>query len=244
MEPTRISNRFCASDSDLTIASSDGVLFKVHHKNLEVHSDVFANAEGATRPQNGAPDEIVYLSESADVLELLFQYMYRQPQPDLRDVEFGVFAGLAEAAEKYVVYSALGWCRMRMKESTTTHPLQVLDYAVKHGHVDLANESAQQSMLSSACGVAEAMDSLAPSTFKKWVRIPPSSSPYWLIQPFVPYTCRSSSKNASPKKSSSSSASWSGTQKTSPSSKSVSPRMIGMRFIAEDTNCESKDVDI
>jgi hypothetical protein len=33
--------------------------------------------------------------------------MYRQPQPDLKSVEFPVFAGLAEAAEKYVVYSAL-----------------------------------------------------------------------------------------------------------------------------------------
>jgi hypothetical protein len=103
----------CALDADITILSADGVLFKVHRKNLEVHSDVFAGAEDATRPENG--DEIVHLPENSDVLDLLFQYMYRQPQPDLNKVEFATIAGLAEAAEKYVVYSALEWCRMRMK---------------------------------------------------------------------------------------------------------------------------------
>lgn len=103
----------CALDADITILSADGILFKVHRKNLEVHSDVFAGAEDATRPENG--DEIVHLPENSDVLDLLFQYMYRQPQPDLNKVEFATIAGLAEAAEKYVVYSALEWCRMRMK---------------------------------------------------------------------------------------------------------------------------------
>ncbi|KAJ7026034.1 hypothetical protein C8F04DRAFT_123968 [Mycena alexandri] len=242
MEPTRISIRFCALDSDLTIASSDGVLFKVHHKNLEVHSDVFASAEGATRPENG--DEIVYLSETSDVLDLLFQYMYRQPQPELKDVEFSTFAGLAEAAEKYVVYSALGWCRMKMEESATTHPLQVLDYAVKHGHVDLANESAQQSMLSSVCGVAEAMDILEPSTFKKWILFQerwnkekleffsimvryPEDIPLLQKCFAVPNPFRTFRKELE-----------------EAGYRNRTSRMITMKFIAEDTNCDSKDVDI
>lgn len=103
----------CATDADMTISSSDGVLFKVYRKNLEVHSDVFANAEDTTRPENG--DEIVYLTESSIVLDLLFQFMYRQPQPDLEALEFKTFASLAEAAEKYVVYSALTLCRNKMK---------------------------------------------------------------------------------------------------------------------------------
>jgi hypothetical protein len=93
--------------------SSDGVLFKVHRKNLEVHSPVFSNAENTTKPENG--DEIIYLTENSAVLELLFQFMYSQPQPDLESLEFGTFAGLAEAAEKYLVYSALTLCRMKMK---------------------------------------------------------------------------------------------------------------------------------
>jgi DNA-binding transcriptional regulator YbjK len=92
----------------MTVSSSDGVLFKVHRKNLEFHSDVFADAANATLPQND--DEIVQLSETSDVLDLLFQYMYRQRQPELKDVTFKVLAGLAEAAEKYVVPAALDCC--------------------------------------------------------------------------------------------------------------------------------------
>jgi hypothetical protein len=105
----------CAADADTTVASSDGVLLKVHRKNLAVHSHVFAHAEDTTRTENG--DEIVHLTESSTVLDLLFQFMYRQPQPDLDTLEFKTFASLAEAAEKYVVYSALGLtlCRMKMK---------------------------------------------------------------------------------------------------------------------------------
>jgi hypothetical protein len=74
---------------------------------------VFAGAGDATRPENG--DEPVELSETADVLDLLFQFMYPQPQPDLRNLDFTVLAALAEAAEKYMVYPALAPCRLQMK---------------------------------------------------------------------------------------------------------------------------------
>jgi hypothetical protein len=90
------------------------VIFKVHRKHLEVHSDIFADAANATQPDNEA-EEVVNLSESSAVLDLLFQYMYRQPQPDLKSVDFPIFAGLAEAAEKYVVYSALPAIAIKMK---------------------------------------------------------------------------------------------------------------------------------
>ncbi|KAJ7146977.1 hypothetical protein C8R44DRAFT_758542 [Mycena epipterygia] len=166
MASSEISERFCAPDADITISSSDGVLFKVHRKNLELHCDIFANAADTTRPETG--EDIVHLSERAEVLDLLFQYMYRQPQPDLQVVEFSVFAGLAEAAEKYVVYSALTLCKMIMRNSIPQHPLEVLDYAVKHGHVEMADESARQSM---GHGVADAMQVLAPDTFKTWTLV-------------------------------------------------------------------------
>lgn len=106
-------NAVCALDADMTVASDDGVLFHVHRKNLALHSDVFADAENATRPENG--DEIVYLSEHSVVLDLLFQFMYCRPQPDLEALEFKTLASLAEAAEKYVVYAAVTLCRIKMK---------------------------------------------------------------------------------------------------------------------------------
>ncbi|KAJ7165505.1 hypothetical protein C8R43DRAFT_825263, partial [Mycena crocata] len=153
-----------APDSDLTISSSDGVLFKVHRKNLEVHSDIFADASNATKPENG--DDVVHLSESAAVLDLLFQYMYRQPQPDLKDVNVAVLSGLGEAVEKYVVYSALPAVMIKMKFSVGAHPLHVLNYAARHSHKELANQAARQSM---GVAVAEAVSVLAPDIMFQWV---------------------------------------------------------------------------
>ena len=99
--------------------SSDGVVFKVHRKNLEFHSDIFADAASATLPQKD--DGIVQFSESSHVLDLLFQHMYRQRQPDLKDVKFEVLAGLAEAAEKYVVPAALDCCLNKIRYVCSIH---------------------------------------------------------------------------------------------------------------------------
>ncbi|KAJ6477015.1 hypothetical protein C8R45DRAFT_833661, partial [Mycena sanguinolenta] len=153
-----------APDADLAISSCDDVLFKVHRKHLEVHSDVFYNAANATCPENGT--EIVHLQESSDVLDLLFQYTYRQPQPDLRPLEFPVLMGLAEAAEKYVIYSALPAVMIRI-QCRIYHPLEILGFAAKHGHKTLGNETAR---LSVGLPMSKAATILTPDTFKKWVR--------------------------------------------------------------------------
>ncbi|KAJ7146994.1 hypothetical protein C8R44DRAFT_724686 [Mycena epipterygia] len=164
MAPSQTSERFYAAGSDITIISSDGVLFKLHRMNLKVHSVVFGGADSTTLPENG--DEPVQLSETSDVLDLLFQFMYPQLQPELEKLGFEICAGLAEAVEKYIVYSALRWCRMKMSDSIPDHPFEVLNYALKHGHVDIADEAARQSM---GHGVANAMKLLAPDTFKTWI---------------------------------------------------------------------------
>jgi hypothetical protein len=104
----------CATDSDITLQSSDGVLFKVHKKNLEMHSEGFAGADAIAK-QSASDNEVVPLTESSAVLELLLQYMYRQPQPDLKNVDFETLAGVAEAAEKYQVFTAISWCKMLME---------------------------------------------------------------------------------------------------------------------------------
>jgi hypothetical protein len=84
----------------------------VHRKNLEMHSEGFAAAGECTTPSSS---EMLEMLETSAVLELLLQYMYRQPQPDLRQVKFFDLAGLAEAAEKYQVYSAIEICRVMME---------------------------------------------------------------------------------------------------------------------------------
>ncbi|KAJ6497276.1 hypothetical protein C8R45DRAFT_124078 [Mycena sanguinolenta] len=165
MATPRLSQRFCASDADLTVCSSDGVLFKVHRQTLETHSGVFAGAADATRPENG--DEVVDLTEPASVLDVLFQFMYTTAhQPDLRTVDFSTLSDLTEAAEKYMVYSVLKFCRLQMEASIFTHPLEVFVYALRHDHVHLANEAVQQSM---CCTRSQALEILPPDTFRAWI---------------------------------------------------------------------------
>jgi len=64
-----ISEHFCAVDSDVTFESCDNVLFKVHRPNLITHSEGFSPPDGTTAMSS---EEHVSLSESAEVLELLF----------------------------------------------------------------------------------------------------------------------------------------------------------------------------
>ena len=46
---------------------------------------------------------------------LLFQFMYPQRQPNLKQLEFRTLSALAEAAEKYQVFSALDICSVYMR---------------------------------------------------------------------------------------------------------------------------------
>ncbi|THV04270.1 hypothetical protein K435DRAFT_714730 [Dendrothele bispora CBS 962.96] len=179
---TRVSKSFNHPTSDITLQSSDRVLFKVHRRNLEMYSQVFADAAGATvtvppstptrapaslngtieQPLSSSssssqlhdntssptpqPGEIVHLSESSAVLDLMFQYMYLQPQPDLRKVDFDVIKDLAEAVEKYCVYSAMGALNVRMREHIPSQPVEVLLYAIRHNYPELINESAEATL--------------------------------------------------------------------------------------------------
>jgi len=58
--------------------------------------------------------EVVHLTESASILELLFQFIYPMPTPDFESMAFPILDALAEAAEKYQVYPAMGFCRIQM----------------------------------------------------------------------------------------------------------------------------------
>ncbi|KZP33083.1 hypothetical protein FIBSPDRAFT_1036239 [Athelia psychrophila] len=168
--PDLISERFCASDSDVTVRSSDGVLFKVHRKNLEVHSDIFAAADSIATESagNAKADEVVPLSEHSSVLELLLQYMYRQPQPDLKAVEFEKLADLAEAAEKYQVFAAIAICNVFMRNELEYHPLEVLVYAFKHDYSDLLDKAAVK-VIAIAPPVHRLASCLPSTLFVNWM---------------------------------------------------------------------------
>ncbi|KAJ7253342.1 hypothetical protein B0H12DRAFT_595340 [Mycena haematopus] len=117
-----VSSRFNFPDADIAFQSSDQVIFRVHLKNLETHSD-------------GFPPSMLCAPGSGE-------YMYPQRQPDLNDIELSQLAQLAEAVEKYQVYSALEICKIFMGNSLQDNPLTVLNYAVRHGYRDIADEAA------------------------------------------------------------------------------------------------------
>ena len=98
-----------SSDADVIFESADGVLLHIHRKNLEICTGAFPPSEIPTN------EEHVLLSESGETLELLFKFVYPARHPGLEDFGIDVVAPLAEAAEKYEVYSAMNVCQQRMK---------------------------------------------------------------------------------------------------------------------------------
>ncbi|EGO29267.1 hypothetical protein SERLADRAFT_456813, partial [Serpula lacrymans var. lacrymans S7.9] len=132
----KVSERFSAPNSDIIIRSSDGVHFQVHRENLALHSGIFPGEEMSTR------DEIVNLPESSEVLELLFQYMYRQRQPELSKIDTSLLSSLAHAVEKYEVFSATEVCKMHMWSRIDDFPLVVLQFAAQHGYHDICDIAA------------------------------------------------------------------------------------------------------
>ena len=102
----------CSLDSDIILRSCDRVLFKFYRKKLESYSEAFAGAEGFA---TSLSEDIVDLSETADVLDLLFQFMLLAPQPDLTSLDFSLLHPLAEAVEKYAVFAATPPCETSMK---------------------------------------------------------------------------------------------------------------------------------
>ncbi|KAF7973109.1 hypothetical protein HWV62_16222 [Athelia sp. TMB] len=137
------SERFCAADADIVFLSSDSILFRVHSSNLTCGSEGFAPPTGTS---SLSKHDIVQLTETSMTLELLFQFMYPQRPPDLSALEFKSFMGVAEAAEKYQVYSAMQICAMQMESCYQDHPFEVMTYAIKHGYKRLMDVSERRAL--------------------------------------------------------------------------------------------------
>jgi hypothetical protein len=100
----------CDPNADITLQSSDNILFKFYKKQLEVHSGAFGGAEAFT-----ATDEPVMFTEPSEIVDLLLQLMSREEPPDLLSVEFNTLDLLAEAVEKYEVFAYKLLCRVLMR---------------------------------------------------------------------------------------------------------------------------------
>ncbi|KAJ7720656.1 hypothetical protein DFH07DRAFT_304722 [Mycena maculata] len=127
---------FNSPEADVIFQSCDGVLFGIHRANLQTNTEGFPPAEISTS------GEIVPLAESSSTLELLFQYIYPRRHPALDEIAFPDLAALAEAAEKYQVFSAMNICRIRMRDVLPNYAPEVLAYAARHDYPFLVHEAA------------------------------------------------------------------------------------------------------
>ncbi|KAK7436172.1 hypothetical protein VKT23_019249 [Stygiomarasmius scandens] len=116
--------------ADVVFQSSDDVLFHLDPKHLELSAEAFPPVGKDT----AIPDKPVPLVENSVILELLFQFTSHKNQPDLEDLDFETLMELAEVAEKYVVYSAIRNCVMKMKDFIPAYTQQIFQFASKHNH--------------------------------------------------------------------------------------------------------------
>jgi hypothetical protein len=163
-------------NADITLQSSDNVLFRFHKTQLDTHSGVFAASAAS------AKDDPFILTEPSEVVDLLLQLMSLQDPPDLESLEVQTLALLAEAVEKYDVFHSKTTCRMIMQyvryhfcEISRTlkdyrihiphHSVEVLEYAVKYGYAELADKAAYNSI---GCKATDIANKFSLETFKAW----------------------------------------------------------------------------
>jgi hypothetical protein len=100
----------CDPNADITLQSSDNILFKFYKKLLETHSGTFGGAEVFT-----ATDEPVMFTEPSEIVDLLLQLMSLQEPPDLWSIDFNTLDLLTEAVEKYDAFASKSICRVLMR---------------------------------------------------------------------------------------------------------------------------------
>ncbi|KAJ3715097.1 hypothetical protein C8R42DRAFT_726037 [Lentinula raphanica] len=127
----------CTQKTDLVLQSQDGIRFGAHSTNLAAFSDAF--------PVIGSgiiANEVVKMTERADVVLLLLQLTHRQRWMRSDRIPFGLLQGLAEAAEKFFIPAIMEMCRVQMQAAVSKHPLDVFIYACKHGYDDIRDAAA------------------------------------------------------------------------------------------------------
>ncbi|KAJ7582250.1 hypothetical protein C8J56DRAFT_957380 [Mycena floridula] len=158
----------CKQTVDLMLQSSDGAQIGAHSSGIISLVKDFALVKQAASTTKG----IIYMPETAALLRLLIPFWHMAPLPTLEDLDFDTLLEVSCAAEKYLVYSAMAICQIRLREErlfTKYQKLKVVNFAVDHHYLDLADEMAPYT------GSIEPMHALDicgknKSTFAGWVR--------------------------------------------------------------------------
>ncbi|TRM57747.1 hypothetical protein BD626DRAFT_513926 [Schizophyllum amplum] len=134
----RVSERFSTSTATtIPFVSYDNVTFHIERAKLERAADFVPPSTVTSSPTDPVP-----LSEYSDTLDLLFRFVDGEVHVHLDAVDFSRAAQLAEAAEKYMVYSAMTVSHLYMKGQAKEHAIRVFEYAAKHNHRDILDVAA------------------------------------------------------------------------------------------------------
>ncbi|KXN85179.1 hypothetical protein AN958_11601 [Leucoagaricus sp. SymC.cos] len=156
-----VNTKFSLYDSDIEVRSVDGFIFQLHRGVLGATSGAFPGSE------MGTGGEIVQLTEPANVLGILFAFLYPKPHPSLHEVSFEVLAAVAEAAAKYEVFSAVDVCNERLPKFVSQHAPEILAHAVKHDYPRLVAVTLPHF---SRAPLVSVLERLPPSYMLPWAR--------------------------------------------------------------------------
>ncbi|KDR82813.1 hypothetical protein GALMADRAFT_112866 [Galerina marginata CBS 339.88] len=160
-DPSWMTERFNSGNADIKFRSIDGIEFDLHRALLQAHAGAFPGPEIDTQ------GEIVQLTEPATVLQVLFDFIYPKRHSDLEDKDFEFMAALAEAVEKYEVYSLMPLCNARLRTFLPRHAENILIHAVKHDYPKIINEVLPYLPRSSFVSILER---LPPCYMLAWAR--------------------------------------------------------------------------
>ncbi|KAL0569822.1 hypothetical protein V5O48_012140 [Marasmius crinis-equi] len=126
----------CAVPVDVVLQSSDGKLLGAHSNNLASFAAGFP-LHGTTTQSKITP-----LSDKGDTLLLFLKFTHNEPAPDLSGLGIDDLLDLAEVADKYCNYFALGVCRHPMRSVVIAVPSPVLDEPEDRLLADKSSENA------------------------------------------------------------------------------------------------------
>ncbi|KAL1674035.1 hypothetical protein EV122DRAFT_221431 [Schizophyllum commune] len=127
----------CQLAVDIEFLSSDGQKIGAHTHNLATYSEGFPKPD-----DNLIANDPIALSEDAKTLKILFQFMHLAPQPNVRYLSCSMILAVAEAAEKYGIYSAGPICATSLESKVVDKPMDILKFALRHSYKELANAAA------------------------------------------------------------------------------------------------------
>ena len=138
------------STADIILKSSDGQSYHAHRAILAAYSGIFSDAGDCSsstlervNARSSTALEVVACSESSPVLGPLIRFMYRDETcPDPHTMEECDLFSLAEAAEKYDVWSLKQLLRTWMVANVGKCPAKIFEFALLHGYTALGVDAA------------------------------------------------------------------------------------------------------